>query len=401
MLALVHPCRAPLFSVFSFWRNMTSPTAQFRSLPVTSKRGKRSAVAGGRIGRFRPVRVGQVALWELAILAVVATVFPLGPFGIAVAAVAVVAVAVTSVRLSGLCAYQWIGVHLRFRRRPSTVKGNDPLDMVVPGLRFRRQIDRAGNRAGLAELADDSLCAVARLVPTADPDPAVLLAVLESAFERTDIRLSGAQLVVWSVPGPPRTRYYGDRRDTEPARVYWLALRYRTADSPAATIARGGGSTGAARATAAAALGLARRLAEAGYGGVVLDEPELRQELLVALGADPAALGGTVDCVVTERWREWSIGTLRQLTYQPTQADGGRAVLGRFVPQAAFTCTSYSLRRTARGGLRGESTVRIGMHPTSRVPDPGQVGRALGVRLVARNGRHAESVVDNLPLGRP
>jgi type VII secretion protein EccE len=204
--------------------------------------------------------------------------------------------------------------------------------------------------------------------------------------------------VVWTVPSPPRARYYGDHCDTDPLQVYWLAVRYRPADAPTATIARGGGELGAARATAAAALGLAGKLAEAGYGGVVLDEPELRQELLVALGSDSPTVNVTAPVTVQETWQDWSIGTLRQVTYRPKAAADGRAVLARFVPGAAFTCTSYALRRTARGELRGESRVRIGWHPTSRPPAPRQVAAALGVPLLADNGRHAESVVDNLPV---
>jgi type VII secretion protein EccE len=386
---------------------MSTPSAA-RLAPPTgvraphTKGGKRSSGVGGRIGLFRPVRIGQVALWELAVVAVAGTVYPWRPVSIAVAAVAVVVIASTSVRFAGLCAYQWIAVRLRFRRRPSTVKGTDPLGILLPGLRFRRQIDRAGNRAGLAELGD-SLTAVVRLVPSANPDPAALLEVLAATFDRTDIRLAGAQLVVWSVPSPPRARYYGDQRDVEPIQVHWLALRYRPADAPAATIARGGGDTGAARATATAALAMAGRLADAGHGSVVLDESELRQELLVALGSDHAALGGTagIECTVRETWQDWSIGTLRQLTYLPRTESDGRAVLGRFVPQAAFTCTSYSLRRTARGAVRGESTVRIGMHPTASVPEVRQVSQAIGVPLLARNGRHGEACVGNLPLAAP
>jgi type VII secretion protein EccE len=367
-----------------------------------TKGGKRSGRAGGRIGLFRPVRIGQVALWELAILAVAGTVYPWRPVSIAVAAVAFVVIAMTSVRFAGLCAYQWIAVRLRFRRRPGTAKGTDPLAILLPGLRFRRQIDRAGNRAGLAELGD-SLTAVVRLVPAANPDSAALLDVLQATFDRTDIRLAGAQLVVWSMPSPPRARYYGDQRDTEPMQVHWLALRYRAAEAPAATVARGGGDTGAARATATAALAMAGRLADAGYSAVVLDESELRQELLVALGSDHAALGGTAgtQCTVKETWQDWSIGTLRQITYLPKSEADGRAVLGRFVPQAAFTCTSYSLRRTARGAVHGESTVRIGMHPTTGVPALGQVSQAIGAPLLARNGRHGEACVGNLPLAAP
>jgi type VII secretion protein EccE len=366
-----------------------------------AKQRKRSGGGRGRIGLFRPVSIGQVALWELAIVAVAATVYPVRIVSVVVAAVAFVVIVVTSVRWSGLCAYQWVAVLLRFRRRHGVAKGIDPLGIVAPGIRFRRQVDRAGNRAGLAELGD-SLAAVVRLTPAANPNPAVLLDVLESAFNATEIRLAGAQLVVWAVPSPPRARYYGDRRDVEPMRVHWLALRYQAAGAPAAAAARGGGDAGAARATATAVMALAGRLAEAGYAGVVLDEPELRQELLVALGSDHPALGGNarVEFAVRETWHDWSIGTLKQTTYQPKLPSAGREVLGRLLPQAAFTCTSYSLRRTARGELRGESRVRVGVHPTVRKPTVKQVAQALGVALLARDGRHAESVVDTLPLAR-
>ncbi|HEX5117176.1 MAG TPA: type VII secretion protein EccE [Pseudonocardiaceae bacterium] len=382
---------------------MTTRSARLSPPPALRapqpKRAKRSGGRGTRIGALLPVGVGQVALWELAIVAVAATVLPWTLTSIVVAAVAIVVIAVTSVRWSGLCAYQWVGVHWRFRGSPSLRRGSDPINAVLPDLRLRRQIDRAGNRAGLAE-SGDSLSAVVRLVPTANPDPEALLRVLNRAFARTDIRLAGAQLVVWSVPSPPRARYYGDRRDFEPVQVHWLALRFRTAESPAATLARGGGATGAARATATAALSLAGQLAEAGYGGVVLDEPELRQELLVALGSDHAALGGKVETTVQETWHDWSIGTLRQLTYQPRRAADGRLVLSRYVPQAAFTCASYSLRRAAHGRLRGDSIIRIGVHPTSRMPKPNELSRMLGLELLPRNGRQAESVLDNLPLAR-
>jgi type VII secretion protein EccE len=382
--------------------SIPSPAGLTVPMPLRApqaKQRKRSGGPRGRIGLFRPVGIGQVALWELAIVAVVATVYPFRVLSIVVAAVAFVVIAVTSVRWSGLCAYQWVAVLLRYRRRPSPARGTDPIGVLVPGIRFRRHIDRAGNRAGLAEI-DGSLAAVVRLTPAANPNPAVLLDVLESAFDRTDIRLAGAQLVVWAVPSPPRARYYGDQRDVEPMRVHWLALRYKAADAPAAAQARGGGETGAARATAMAVMGLAGRLADAGYAGVVLDEPELRQELLVALGSDHPALGGTAQFAVRQTWHDWSVGTLKQTTYQPKLAWAGRAVLGRIVGQAAFTCTSYSLRRTARGELRGESLVRVGVHPAARKPTVKQVAQALGVALLPRNGRHAQSVVDTLPLAR-
>jgi type VII secretion protein EccE len=254
--------------------------------------------------------------------------------------------------------------------------------------------------AGLVDLGD-SLTAVVRLTPIVAPDPAGLLAVLSETFDRTDIPLAGAELVVWSMPSPPRARYYGDQRDLEPLQVYWLAVRYRPADAPVAALARGGGDTGAARATATAATALAARLAIAGYPSLVVDEPELRQELLVALGSDHTALGGGAELTGRETWRDWSIGTLRQLSFTPRTERDGMKVLGRWTAQASFTCTSYSLRRTARGEVRGDGRVRIGVHPTARIPSAAQLGRALGVELLSRDGRHGTSVAETLPLALP
>jgi type VII secretion protein EccE len=363
--------------------------------------GKVRSRGRGRIGVLRPVRIGQVALWEIALVAVAATVWPWRIVSIVVASVAAVTIAVTSVRFAGLCCYQWVGVLFRYRARRAAApeRSTDPLAAVLPGVRLRRQIDRAGNRAGLADLGD-SLSAIVRLTPTATPNPALPLGVLVNSFDRTDIRLAGAQLVVWSMPSPPRARYYGDQRDLEPMQVYWLALRYRPADAPVAALARGGGETGAARATATAALALVARLAEAGYAGVVVDEPELRQELLVALGSDHSTLGGAA-FTVKETWHDWSIGTLRQLCFAPRTERDAVTMLGKWTSQASFTCTSYSLHRTARGEVRGEGRVRIGVHPTARVPTAAALGRSLGVELLSRNGRQGSSVVDTLPLALP
>src|SRR5882757_5258469 len=126
--------------------------------------GKGRSRGRGRIGVLRPVRIGQVALWEIALVAVAATVWPWRIVSIVVASVAAVTIAVTSVRFAGLCCYQWVGVLFRYRarRRSASARSTDPLAAVLPGVRLRRQIDRAGNRAGLADLGD-SLSAVVRL----------------------------------------------------------------------------------------------------------------------------------------------------------------------------------------------------------------------------------------------
>jgi len=130
------------------------PSANRATMPGRIARKGRSR-GRGRIGVLRPVRIGQVALWEIALVAVAATVWPWRIVSIVVAAVAAVTIIVTSVRLSGLCCYQWVGVLFRYRARRRSVpaRSTDPLAAVLPGVTLRRQIDRAGNRAGLATSA--------------------------------------------------------------------------------------------------------------------------------------------------------------------------------------------------------------------------------------------------------
>jgi hypothetical protein len=284
-----------------------APTVRMRvpSPAAQAKRDKPSRIPDSRIGLLRPVHVMQVALWEIAVIAVVATVYPWRTLSIVVACVAAVVIALTSFRRSGLCAYQWIGVHVHFRRRTRTLSGPDPIGMLLPGLSFRRQIDRAGNRAGLVAL-DDSLTAVVRLVPITSPAPDALVDVLTATFERADLRLAGAQLVVWSVPSPrgPATTATSVTRS-----------RSRCTGSPCATA---------------------------------------------------------------------------RMKHRRPRSPGAA------VPRVP----SYSLRRTARGQLFAESNVRVGLHPTAKPLDAGQIGRALGVRLVPCDGRHGRTVLANLPLAR-
>jgi type VII secretion protein EccE len=370
------------------------------STPTTGRQEK--IKRGRRIGFLRPVRIPQVTVWEVALVAVVATVWPFRLVSIIVAAVAVLVIGMSSVRVRGLCAYQWIAVWWRYRRREGERRTTDPLGALLPNLRFQQQIDRAGNKAGLARLGEDWITVV-RLAPAGKPDPVELVTVLRATCDRTDIRLSGAELVIWSVPPPPRARYYGDQRDSEPLQVHWLALRYRIAEAPLAAKARGGDEEGAAKAAATAALALVGRLAEVGYAGVVLEEPDLRQDLLVALGSDVGALSGPArpELRIRETWKEWSAGTLRQACFRTRDQRGALEVLGRRLSQSAFTATSHTLRRNGRGDLLGESTVRIGMHPTQPQPDAKQVGKALGVALLPRNGRQERYVRDTLPLALP
>ncbi|MFB9432254.1 type VII secretion protein EccE [Streptoalloteichus tenebrarius] len=342
--------------------------------------------------------VGQVAVWEVAALSVLAFGFPFDALGVAVVAVAVLAVLATSVRFGGLCLYQWAVVHVRFLSRPSRSgqEAATPLLAVLPRLDLATQVDRAGNPVGVVSVDQGaSHSAVVRVAPSSHPDPRTLVSLLHKAFERADVRLASAQLVVWAVPGPPDPRTHA----VTPIRVHWLALRYRTGDDPSAALARGDGETGARKAVSAAALRLVNDLAEAGHAGSVLDTLELHQDLLVALGSNPdSAHGGHGRHRVEETWRHWSVGWLRHVCLVPKRGADLTSVLGWCAPGAVLTCTSYTVDRTSRGQVRRRAAIRVAI-PRDR-PWDGRTFAAAPPEVPLRpvTGRHGEHVVATLPL---
>ena len=238
---------------------------------------------------------------------------------------------------------------------------------------------------------------VVRVAGGVDPEPGRLLWALRGAFDRPDIPLAAAQLVVWSVPGPARDSVL---------RVHWLAVRYLPAAAPAAARARGGGMPGAIRATAMAALGLARDLTEAGVPAAPLGVRELRGELGVAVGLDPMVLTGAETAPAPrEGWREWSAGSVHQVTVRPARPGGIDDHLGLLRAHAAgsaFTCVSTTLRRDLYGAVEEEVLVRVGVavqagRTDARSALDAVVGR-LGADLVPVVGEQGRGVRCTLPL---
>lgn len=266
----------------------------------------------------------------------------------------------------------------------------DPLVNLLPGLSIRRHIDRAGNRVGLAYV-DDGWTAVLRLASAGRPSPAALVSTMRSIYQRTDVPLSSVGLVVWTMPGPLDVDPNRAPK-AEPIRVFWLAVRYRPADAPLAALARGGDEIGAMRATASAALRLAAELARMGLACSVLDEPELRQDLLIALGCDRA--GGSE---LTESWRNWTVGRMRQSCFGLRHSRDIVVALNRWAPGAAFSSTSLLISRNAHGKVRRDVTVRIGL-PRNPKARPDRLAAGLNIGLVPLHGRHARHVKASLPL---
>lgn len=317
-----------------------------------------------------PVRVRQIAVWELAAVAVLAVsgLDVPRPLRIAVTAVAALAVLATSVRVGGAHFAGWAAtwIRYRFRGRPG------PLTADVE---VREHVDRAGNRFGVARAGDGWSCVV-RLAGAVPANPAALLDTVLDAFRRPDIPLASAQVLVWTVPGPD---------GGAPLRVRWLAVRYRPEAEPLAAAARGGGELGALRATVRAALGIVGGLAESGWESAVLDAAELEEDLRVALGAG--------DGEVADGWRAWRAGGVTQTCHAPLRRRDYARVLDGYADGAAFTATSLLVHRDHGGHERVTTTIRIGT--------TGDGAHALPFGTRPLHGRHAARVRRSLPLALP
>lgn len=222
--------------------------------------------------------------------------------------------------------------------------------------------------------------------PSPDLDKTMTLPVLKPEAADLDMTVSLPVMTDDAVASPPPAPAPESApANRGPMRVYWLSLRYRPGQAPHASLARGGGELGAARAVASSALGLVARLDTAGYPADALDQMELGQELLVALNAgDPAP------SEVRETWRDWSSGHLRQVCFEPHRSLDPAGLLEQWAPGAVFTCSSFTMSRTPRGRIRGTSAMRIAG------PDP--EGLTAPVPAVRANGRHQEFVLRTLPL---
>ncbi|MFD9891874.1 type VII secretion protein EccE [Amycolatopsis sp. NPDC059027] len=333
-----------------------------------------------------PIRPLQAAVWEIAGIAVlVAFAIPgvAQPARITIAAVAAALVLSTSARFAGKHAAGWALTWLgyRLRRHDDRHDSPDPLHLVAGPVRVRQHVDRAGNRFGVAEI-DDGWSAIVRLTPgPGEPSPDTLVEVLRERFRDPAIPLSSAQLLTWAVPREAGGQVF---------RVRWLTVRYRPEEAPIAALARGGGELGALRSTACAALGLMGALAEAGYVSTVLEAGELAKELRVALGVPEES--PREEASLPDGWSSWKWGESTQACFSPRSERDLARILDFSASKAAFTATSYTLRRTPSGKERADVTIRVGARPGASVPSP------TGVSAVPLHGRHASAVRRTLPL---
>lgn len=341
-----------------------------------------------------PIAARQVVVWQLAALAVLVTAFPVDATAILVITAAVFAVAATTVRIGGLCGYQWLAIAGRFLvRRRQADPAATPVQALEPDLTITTHVGRAGNRFGIARVGDGPGHSVTvRLASGTDADPAALIPVLRKAFDRADIPLSAASLVAWSTPGRPVT--------SVPLTLYWLALRYRQDEAPAAALARGGGIDGAHRTAAAAALRLVNDLAEVGYDSSVLDPQELHDDLITAAGVGHDAryvAASTTGYRARESWDSCTLGSQQQVCLVPVVPEDAVALFGRCPSATTFTCTAYTLHRTAWGATTATAAVRVGL-PNYRTRLSAEQRTQLGQSLIRADGRHRRTALTTLPL---
>ncbi|WP_407641727.1 type VII secretion protein EccE [Amycolatopsis panacis] len=359
----------------------TAPGRETTAPPVRPRHAQETAPAGTATWPWLlPIRPLQAVGWEIAGLAVLLAFSVGGAARITVAASAGVLVATTSIRVRGrhFAGWAWTWLAHRLRRHDSRRDSPDPLHRVVGPMRVCQHVDRAGNRFGVAEI-DGDWSAIVRLTPGAgEPSADELLAVARTAFRGTDIPLAAVQLLTWAVP-----------RDGRVYRVRWLAVRYRPDEAPIAALARGGGDLGALRSTASAALSLMVALAEAGHPSTVLEAGELADELRVALGVPPSRHDPDTDC---DTWRGWVWGETTQAGYGPRSGRDVARILASTAPDAAFTATSATFRRTPGGREQLDLTIRVGTRQDGKPQAP------QGVSTVPLHGAHGAAVRRTLPL---
>ncbi|HEY8473790.1 MAG TPA: type VII secretion protein EccE [Natronosporangium sp.] len=362
-------------------------------------------------------RAGRLAAWIAGWqAAAVCLLLPISlPARVAAGSAIAGLVAALSVRYHGRALPEWLTARRRFRQRVRRGQRRPriPIEAVVPGVDTRGHADRAGNRVGL--LADGpAWTAVLRLDPIPD-QPLVdrlrtLLDELAAVVGDDRLDVDAAQLLGWSVPATAANPGPGS---PPVLRTFWVAVRMLPTLHPASVAARGGGEQGEVRSAATAALRLATRLRQRGYGLRVLDGSALTDELGSSLGLAPPPRnrnGRPLPVPVrppvpAERWRWWSLGGLHHACFRvrrPPRQQARLAVMFGLLakPPAVTTCVSVVFRRG--GPAEGEVFVRVAV---SADRDPRAVRAALrraaaGLpgRLAPMHGEHLPGVRATIPL---
>ncbi len=376
----------------------------------------------------------------LAVLVLAAAASPRAVAAGAVAAAALVVPAVVRWERRPLVVLvvRVLGFRARRRRAGRAGSGRAAAAAAAPALglpvacsAFRTHGFNGGGRPGIGLIGDGTfLTAVVRVEPdrgtralraerAAQPLP---LAPLYEALDAGGVRLESVQLVQCTRPAgvrgggrpSPADANYGPLSavsGTPAVRMTWVAVRFDPELSPEAVVARGGGLLGAQRCVVRAAEQLAGRLAGAGFGAVVLGEPELVAALAASACEVVGGAAGSAPHEGVESARSWRTGERWHATYRVACRPGFAGGVGSLVEAVALpaaapaVAVNFSLTVSAAGRREAalEAHVRITACGTEELA-AGTAGlertaRRLGVRMTRMDFEQLPGVLASLPLG--
>jgi type VII secretion protein EccE len=320
-------------------------------------------------------------------------------------------------RSDGRWIYQALAARsaLRGRRaiaRQRTRDGHQAVDIQV------HNHDDRGNVLGIGQ--DDSGWFAAVAVGGDDapisPDPAAIpLDRLTRLLDEGSARPSALQIVTLRVSGtdasPAGSACAESYRELAQslvggtgglaAELTWIAVRLDTRDALVATVERGGGLEGVAKALAAAVGRVVKLLAGAGVNYRVLDGEALLDALHTSCGFDPVATRGAA---LGEQWRGWRSGDLSQKSFEVRNWPSRPAAdsLGQLMDAPAGRLVVSVSLRPDDTQLRVGTIVRVMSPPPAldatcqRVTD--HAGR-IGFQLRPLHGLHGPAILASAPTG--
>lgn len=393
-------------------RHTGRSTVVSRQAPPSIPRPRRASGGWGRFGRT------QLVVVEVAVVAV----------GLAVISGAMIAMIVTGVsalavlllgcgRSGGRWSYQVFAARTALRKRRSAAQnrqrdGHQPVDIQLHNHEDRGSLlgigqDDRGWFAAVAVGGDDAMI-------SPDPTP-IPLDRLTRLLDEGSARPSALQIVTLRVSetdaSPARSACAESYRELTQslvggagglaAELTWIAVRLDTSDALVATVERGGGLEGVAKALAAAIGRVVKLLAGAGITYRVLDGEALLDALQASCGFDPVATRGTG---LGERWRDWLVGELAQRSFEVNDWPSQPAVgsLGQLMAAPADRLVVSVTLRPGDSQLRIGTIVRVMTSPPAltatcqRVTDH---AARIGFRLRPLHGLHGPAILASAPTG--
>lgn len=339
---------------------------------------------------------------------------------VAMVGAGIVAVAMLSLgwgRTGGRWIYQALAARTALRRRRARARQPSHRNGSASQIQIHNHSDRGGPLgigqdehgwfAAIAVGGDDALLS---------PDPITIpLDRLTRLLDEGSARPSAVQLVNLRVSAmgasPTRSACVESYRELQQslaggdpglaADLTWIAVRLDASDAVAATLERGGGLEGVAKALAAAVGRVVKLLGAAGISHRVLDGESLLDALQTSCGFDPLTPTGVTG---GEQWRGWRSGDLAQVSFEVYDWPSQPSIdsLGQLVGATADRLLVSVALRPSDTQLRIGTIVRIMAKPaTLPLATQALTERAsrIGFELRPLHGLQGPAIVASAPTG--